>query len=77
MIARGDGGGVVRSGVAVRVALALALASGAAAGCQSFAPGDLAGLTASKGEKKILKLAKADPFPSPAEVGLEQPTSTP
>jgi hypothetical protein len=74
MIAHGDGGGMVRPGVATRVVLALAVAAGAAAGCQSFVPGDL---TASKGEKKILKLAKADPFPSPADVGLAQPTSTP
>ena len=57
--------------------MALALGTGAWAGCQSFAPADITGLTVSKEEKQILKLAKADPFPSPADVGLELPTSTP
>ena len=59
------------------VLMALALGTGAWAGCQSFAPADITGLAVSKEERQILKLAHADPFPSPADVGLEEPTSTP
>jgi hypothetical protein len=46
-------------------------------GCQAVAPGSLAALTTSGQEKKILKQAEVDPFPSPADVGLSAPTSTP
>jgi hypothetical protein len=46
-------------------------------GCQAVAPGSLAALTASGQEKKILKQAEVDPFPSPADVGLGASTSTP
>ena len=50
------------------VALTLVLSTG----CQTFAPGALDGLTASRGEKRALKQAETDPFPSPADVGLEE-----
>lgn len=43
-----------------------------AAGCQSFAPKDMSRLTSGGDDKRVAKLAKADPFPSPADVGLEQ-----
>ena len=42
------------------------------AGCQSFAPGRLGGMSLPGENKRIAKLAQADPFPSPADVGLEQ-----
>jgi len=40
----------------------------AASGCQSFMPSDLG---RSQNDAKILKQAEHDPFPSPADVGLE------
>ena len=46
-------------------------------GCSTFAPGSMSSLTMSRDEKKVLTLAKADPFPSPADVGLAQPTDIP
>jgi hypothetical protein len=54
-----------------------ALAAFACTGCQSFAPGGLPGAFASRDEKEIVKLAQHDPFPSPADVGLKQPTPAP
>ena len=75
--ARSAWGGGGRRPELAAVLTALALGTGAWAGCQSFAPPDITGLSLSKEEKQILKLAKADPFPSPADVGLDQPTSTP
>jgi hypothetical protein len=39
-----------------------------ASGCQSFMPSDLG---RSRNDAKILKQAELDPFPSPADVGLE------
>jgi hypothetical protein len=35
------------------------------------------GRFASRDEKQIVKLAEHDPFPSPADVGLKEPTSVP
>ena len=35
------------------------------------------GAFASREEKAIVKLAEHDPFPSPADVGLKQPTNVP
>jgi hypothetical protein len=61
----------------VASALLLTLAATLSAGCQAFAPGSLAALTPLGQEKKILKQAEVDPFPSPADVGLSSPTSTP
>jgi hypothetical protein len=55
----------------------LAFAAVACAGCQAFAPGALPGAFASRDEKAIVKLAEHDPFPSPGDVGLKQPTSVP
>lgn len=58
--------------VAALVALAVA-----ATGCQSFAPKDMSKLASGGDDKRVAKLAKADPFPTPADVGLEQaPDST-
>jgi hypothetical protein len=48
------------------VALSLIVAGG----CQSFAPGSLAGLSTARKESRILKEAQNEPFPSPADVGL-------
>lgn len=62
---------------AVASAMLLTLVAAISAGCQAFAPGSLAALTTSGQEKKILKQAEVDPFPSPADVGLSAPTSTP
>lgn len=39
-------------------------------GCQAFAPSALGTLAASREEKRVLKAAEADPFPSPDDVGL-------
>jgi hypothetical protein len=50
----------------ILVAFSLVLA----AGCQSFAPGSLAGLSTARKESRILKEAQNEPFPSPADVGL-------
>jgi hypothetical protein len=46
----------------------------ASLGCQAVAPSSLAALTTSSQEKKILKQAAVDPFPSPADVGLSEST---
>jgi hypothetical protein len=54
-------------------AILAAVAVAASLGCQSFAPGDLTGLSASRKEKKILQQAEHDPFPSPEDVGLDKP----
>jgi len=53
------------------------LASVVAVGCQTAVPRDLAGMKSVREEQKIVKLAKRDPFPSPADVGLDAPTSVP
>jgi hypothetical protein len=39
-------------------------------GCQSFMPGKLTKLGE---ERRIIKQAEHDPFPSPADVGIETP----
>jgi hypothetical protein len=39
-------------------------------GCQAFAPSAIGTLAASREEKRVLKAAEADPFPSPADVGI-------
>ena len=61
---------------AVASTLLLAFVVAISAGCQSFAPGSIAALTTSGQEKKILKQAEVDPFPSPADVGLSASSST-
>jgi hypothetical protein len=50
--------------------VAIALACGAAMGCQTFAPTGLGALAAKQKEQKIVKQAANDPFPSPKDVGL-------
>jgi len=41
-------------------------------GCQSWHTSSvLPGLTASKGERLVVKQAKNDPFPSPSDVGFK------
>jgi hypothetical protein len=55
-------------------AWAIVLSVMACAGCESFAPGNLA---SGHKEKRIMKEAENDPFPSPADVGLSQPIDTP
>lgn len=63
---------------AVRIrAILLTLAAFVSGGCQPFAPGNTMGLTSSRQEKKILKQAEVDPFPSPADVGLAEPEAKP
>ena len=42
----------------------------ASLGCQSFLPGKL---TKFGEERRIIKQAEHDPFPSPADVGIETP----
>jgi hypothetical protein len=61
---------------AVASTLLLAFVVATSAGCQAFAPGSFAALTTSGQEKKILKQAEVDPFPSPADVGLSASKST-
>ena len=39
-------------------------------GCQAFAPGSLGRLSTVQSDRKIAKQAAAEPFPSPADVGL-------
>jgi hypothetical protein len=56
---------------------ALAAIALTCAGCASVAPGGFHSPFASREEKKILKLAEHDPFPSPDEVGLSKATSVP
>jgi hypothetical protein len=41
-------------------------------GCQVFAPSAIGALNASREEKRVLKAAESDPFPSPADVGLSK-----
>jgi hypothetical protein len=48
----------------------LLIAAVACCGCQSVIPSAMPRSFASRQEKKIAKLAAADPFPSPADVGL-------
>jgi hypothetical protein len=48
-----------------------------AGGCQAFAPGALGGLGKSREEKRVLKAAETDPFPSPADVGLGEQAEKP
>jgi hypothetical protein len=45
-----------------------------ATGCQAFAPAAIGSLTASREEKRVLRQAEVDPFPSPADVGLAAAT---
>jgi hypothetical protein len=52
-------------------AILAAVAIGAT-GCSSFAPKDLSKLASGGDDQRVAKLAKADPFPSPADVGLEE-----
>jgi hypothetical protein len=49
------------------MALALTLSS---VGCNAFAPSALGRLSASRDEKRLIKQAAVDTFPSPADVGL-------
>ena len=44
-------------------------------GCQAFAPGGLAGISLPGEDTRIAKQAQNDPFPSPADVGIEQPNA--
>jgi len=45
-------------------------------GCQSWlASSSLTGLTATKGERLVVKQAKNDPFPSPSDVGIKAMTN--
>lgn len=60
-----------------RAGIALILAVVACVGCQAAVPNDWAGMKSIREEQKILKLAKRDPFPSPADVGLDSPTTVP
>lgn len=55
----------------------LTLVAFVSGGCQTFAPGNITGLTSSRQEKKILKQAEVDPFPSPADVGLSESEAKP
>ena len=57
--------------------LLIALTLFLSTGCQTFAPGAFSGLTASRGEERALKQAETDPFPSPADVGLEEVKAKP
>ncbi len=56
----------------VSAALLLALSGALSLGCNVFAPSALGGLTASREEKRVIKQAELDSFPSPADVGLGQ-----
>ena len=42
----------------------------ATCGCQAFAPASLGRLSTAHTDRKIAKQAAAEPFPSPADVGL-------
>ncbi len=54
--------------------LALALAGLATPGCNAFAPSGVGGRSASfRQEKEAKQLAANDPFPTPAEAGMETP----
>ncbi|RIK74585.1 MAG: hypothetical protein DCC67_16405 [Planctomycetota bacterium] len=64
-VARPPGGGAPRLGAAW--ALAAAVACGSIAGCKSLTS---TGLGASRSEKKVIRQAAVDPFPTPADVGL-------
>jgi hypothetical protein len=46
-------------------------------GCQAAFPRALPGRWSLSEDARIAKQAKADSFPRPADVGLEEPTSTP
>ena len=51
-------------------ALLCALLGGASLGCSAFAPSALGNLAASREEKRVLKQAAVESFPSPSDVGL-------
>ena len=53
-------------------ALAILLAGAVSIGCNAFAPSALGTLTASREEKRVLKQAAVDSFPSPEDVGLKK-----
>jgi hypothetical protein len=57
-----------------RAACVVMLAVAACGGCQNFAPSEF---SRTRDDAKILKQAENDPFPSPADVGLDQPSTTP
>jgi hypothetical protein len=63
--------GIVR---AKWVAFSLGLV-GVLGGCQVFSPGALGTLTTSRDERRVLKEAETDPFPSPADVGIAAPAA--
>ncbi|NOY41321.1 MAG: hypothetical protein GXP26_05735 [Planctomycetes bacterium] len=55
----------------LRLSVALLLVGGIS-GCQVWhASPHLSGLTATKGERQVVKRSKNDPFPSPSDVGME------
>lgn len=62
---------------APRRSIATILALSAVVGCQSAVPRSLPGMFGGGDHARIAKLAKSDPFPSPADVGLNAPTDVP
>jgi hypothetical protein len=56
---------------------AVLVGAAACCGCQAIFPAALPGALAWSEDARIEKRAKADSFPSPADVGLTQPTSVP
>lgn len=55
----------------LQIGVAIALLS-ASLGCQTWAPtGSFANLASSRQDKKTAQLAEQDPFPSPADLGIE------
>ena len=62
--------GAGRKGVRSLGPLALALSGILSMGCNAFAPSALGNLTASREEKRVLKQAAVESFPTPADVGL-------
>ena len=57
--------------------LAVCVGAAMCCGCQAMFPAAMPGGLAWSEDARIEKKAKADSFPSPADVGLTQPTSVP
>jgi hypothetical protein len=53
------------------------IAGSASVGCQTVFPGAAPGSFALGEDRRIAKQAAAEKFPSPADVGIETPTSVP
>jgi hypothetical protein len=69
--------GIARRPVVRAGACLLTLCGVACAGCQAIVPSAVPGALAWREDAKIAAKAKAEGFPTPADVGLTSPNETP